>query len=607
MKLSSKITLLVFSGLFTGIVLTIIFQIQQYNEQINSISKTALLSTENYFENILLTESQKLSLTVDLLSDNREAKKLFAEQKLDDLFNLLSPLYSNLTKNYQISQVFFIEKEPLKTCLLRMHAPERRGDRLDRYSLNQAIQSKKLITGLELGSRKFSLRAISPYFFEDRLLGYIEVSQEIDNFFDLMKQQSGDDYLVAIEQSYITDKSLLEANKASSGNLKNQIIINSTNPNFDFSSLISQNTPTDKVILNNHFKSGDKVYVIGALPLKELSGRLVGALYFKRDITEYYNENVSSIQRSVIVFLLIALIFSFLAVLTIRNSITKPIYESIEAINRLSLKQINFKLPVSRSDEIGKLNASINEVVENFRTILVNINQVSLTMLDTANLLTELSSKLAEGANEQAVTTEEISSSMEQMLKTLQSNSYKAEQTGKTTSESANTMNSSKEVFSQIIESVLSINKKISSISEISQRTHLLSINASIEASRAGEFGKGFRVVAEEVRRLAGQSEEASRDIKALAKSGNDVAFNASQLLENILPEINKSASLVLEIVDASLEQQTTANHINQAILQLTDLTNEHSRESEEVAESASKMTTQAKGLSEMVSVFKLD
>ncbi len=607
MKLSSKITLLVFSGLFTGIVLTIVFQVQQYNKQINSISSATLIATENYFDNILLTESQKLSLAIDMLSDNNEAKKLFAERKVEDLYNLLNPIYSSITKNYKISQVFFIEKEPLKTCLLRMHAPERRGDRIDRFSLNQAIQSKKHITGLELGSRKFSLRAVSPYLLGDRLLGYIEVSQEIDNFFDLMKQQSGDDYVVVIEQSFITDKNFIEANSGKSSRNQNQIVINSTNPNFDFSNLILNHIPSEKAILNEHFKSGDRVYVIGALPLKELSGRLVGALYFKRDITEYYNENVSSIIRSIVVFLLIALFFSFLAILTIRNSITRPIYESIEAINRLSLKQINFKMPVSRSDEIGKLNTSINEVVENFRTILININQVSLTMLDTANLLTELSSKLAEGANEQAATTEEISSSMEQMLKTMQSNSFKAEQTGKTTSESAQTMNSSKEVFSQIIESVLAINKKINSISEIAQRTHLLSINASIEASRAGEFGKGFRVVAEEVRKLALQSEDTSREIKSLAKSGNDVANNASQLLENILPEINKSASLVLGIVDASLEQQITANHINHAILQLTELTNEHSRESEEVAESASRMTNQAKGLSEMVSVFKLD
>lgn len=607
MKLSTKITLLVFSGLLTGIIVTTVFQIQQYNKQVRTISNSALALTENYFDNILYKESQKLFLTIDMLSDNKEAKKLFVDRKIDELYNLLSPIYSSLTKNFQISQIFFIDKEPQKNCLLRMHAPDRRGDKIDRFSFNQAVQTKKLVTGLELGSRKFSLRAVNPYFNESLLIGYLEVSQEIDYFFDAMKKQSGDDYLVVIEQRFISDKTIIGSNSENLNRFKNQLIINATSADADFSSLILEQTPTEKFVLNNHYISGGKVYVIGVLPLKELSGRLVGSLYFKHDITGYYNENVYSIKKNIIVFLVIAIFFSFLALLTIRNAITKPIYESIEAINRLSFKQINFKMPVTRKDEIGKLNASINEVVDNFRSILLNINHVSFTMLETANLLTDLSTKLAEGANEQAVTTEEISSSMEQMLKTLQSNSFKAEQTGRTTSESANTMNSSKEVFSQIIESVLAINKKISSISEIAQRTHLLSINASIEASRAGEFGKGFRVVAEEVRKLAAQSEDASRDIKTLAKSGNDVAFNASQLLENILPEINKSASLVLDIVKASIEQQSTANQINHAILQLTELTNEHSRESEEVAESAAKMTDQAKGLSEIVSVFKFE
>lgn len=607
MKLSSKITLLVFSGLLAGIIFTIFLQIQSYQKQIKVSASNALSSNENYLKNILKSETQKLYLSVDMLMEDSEAKKLLTTQKIEELYNHLLPVFNNLKDKYKITQIFFIEPEPSNICLLRMHTPEKKGDVVLRYTYKQSVISKSYSGGLELGSKKFSLRAVHPYYLDGTLIGYIELGEEIDSFFEIMKEQSGDDYAVTIERRFLTEKGWDVNQNNSSKEDDNQAIINITTKDFDFSKIIQQQTPTENVIINNQYKWGNGIFVVGAIPLKEASGRVVGTLYFKHNITKYYNDNRRNIIQTASVFLVLALIFSLLALFTIRNSITKPIYQSIEAINRLSNKEINFRMPVERKDEIGKLNASINEVIDNFRTILVNIGDASKTMLEAANQLTDLSGNLAQSANEQAATTEEISSSMEQMLSTLKSNSSKADATGKVTTEAAQTMNKSMAIFTQIIESILAINTKIDSISEIAQRTHLLSINASIEASRAGLIGRGFKVVAEEVRRLALQSDETSNEIRNLSKSGNDVASSASHLLENILPEINRSASLVLEIIEASQEQETGAHHINQAILQLTDLTNEHSRSSEEVSESAEKMAAQARGLIEIVSVFKLD
>ncbi len=310
------------------------------------------------------------------------------------------------------------------------------------------------------------------------------------------------------------------------------------------------------------------------------------------------NASLLIIVIGIVIFLVISYFIS--------RAVVNPLQKAIAFMKRISNKEIDFQIKEKRKDEIGELYSSINEVNKNFIEIITNINETASAVLNAGQQLSSISLEIAQSANEQASTTEEVSTSMEQMLAMISSNTENAEITGKTSEESAQEIEESNKIFIQTIESVSKINEKISVIAEIAEKTDMLSINAAIEAARAGEVGKGFSIVASEIRKLADKTKTASDEINKLSKSGKDISKLAGEKLSKIIPEIIKSAELVNNIVVASKEQQSGVEMINISIQQLTEITNSNSASAEEMSTSAEELSAQAEQLKSLISVFKI-
>jgi methyl-accepting chemotaxis protein len=148
------------------------------------------------------------------------------------------------------------------------------------------------------------------------------------------------------------------------------------------------------------------------------------------------------------------------------------------------------------------------------------------------------------------------------------------------------------------------IAKRILIIEDITRQTRMLSLNATIEAARAQEHGKGFSVVAAEVRSLAERSQSAANEINGLANSTLKVAERAGDMLKRLVPDIQKTAELVQEISAASREQNTGAGQINDAIQQLDNVIQQNSATSEEMAATAEELAAQAEMLQNSVGFF---
>ena len=316
--------------------------------------------------------------------------------------------------------------------------------------------------------------------------------------------------------------------------------------------------------------------------------------------------NSSIIKLTLIIaglLLFILLPFFFL----IRGTIINPLNEAIEVANKVSAGQLEIEIDTKHDDEIGILAQTLDDMVINLKKIVGNIINSSDSLASASYQISSTSDQLSQGSSEQAATTEEVSSSIEEMTANIQQNSDNSRQTEKISLKAVESIRSSTESALKAIDSMKLIAEKIVIIGDIAAKTDLLAINASIEAARAGENGKGFAVVANEVRKLAERSQKAADEINNLTISGVDVADKAGKELQEIVPEIEKTAQLVQEITAASLEQDSGANQINSATMQLNQITQQNASAAEELAASSKELNQQAEKLNEIVRFFKLN
>lgn len=145
---------------------------------------------------------QKLASGLEIIIQDPGIKKEFMSNDRDALFRYGEPLFRNLREKYGITHFYFIL--PDGHCFLRLHNKDIYGDMINRHTLLKARETQSLASGIELGKTAFALRAVMPYYHEGRLIGYLDLGEEIDHFLKIMKEQTGD------ECAIIADKSRLD-------------------------------------------------------------------------------------------------------------------------------------------------------------------------------------------------------------------------------------------------------------------------------------------------------------------------------------------------------------------------------------------------------------
>ena len=315
----------------------------------------------------------------------------------------------------------------------------------------------------------------------------------------------------------------------------------------------------------------------------------------------------TSSRLQMIVLILIAAVVGFGIGMAVTRSITRPLNRAVGVADSLAEGDLSVTVEADSRDETGRLLDSMKNMTERLRRVMADVRSAADSLSSASEQVSSTSQSLSQAATEQAASVEETTASVEQMSASIAQNTDSARVTDGIAGKAANDAVEGGRAVREMVLAMKQIADKIGIIDDIAYQTNLLALNAAIEAARAGDHGKGFAVVAAEVRKLAERSQVAAQEIGGVAGSSVHLAEQAGRLLDEIVPNIQKTSDLVQEITAASQEQSSGASQINIAMGQMNQITQQNASASEELAATSEEMNAQAGQLLELIGYFRLD
>jgi len=283
---------------------------------IRFMTKNMLIRLEKNFEDYEANLTKTLESSVDIMVTNEKMAEIFLTGSRDELYNYSIDLFNHLKRKNYFTHWYFLYPEEKGTCFLRMHNRTLYGDKITRFTYKKCIETKKLYSGKELGKTAFALRAVHPWYYKNKLIGYIELGIEIESFFQNLKRIFGAELGLIVDKSSIDEIKWASVRKEKGlrsnwDDHHTYLLIDKTTDNKELINLkdISENIPAEKKILSIKKNKG-KHYMRGIIPLSDASGKKVGLIYFLKDVTNIFS------KLSDQALILMVIIFFFLAILT---------------------------------------------------------------------------------------------------------------------------------------------------------------------------------------------------------------------------------------------------------------------------------------------------
>jgi methyl-accepting chemotaxis protein len=376
--------------------------------------------------------------------------------------------------------------------------------------------------------------------------------------------------------------------------------------------------------------------------MRDASHRIQESQMAIRDQDEY------AAKAQMGVGLLVALGIAVLAAWLITRQIVSPLNAVVRASNKIAKGDLSEDVVTDRADELGQLQSSTQAMVKSLRGLISHIGAGAVQINDVSRQLLQITDAGKAGITKQRTETDQVATAMNEMAATVQevaANAAKASSAAEAADKEAQEgdrkvsqaviemdrlalqMTLTSEAVGQLQHESDQIGSVLDVIKTVAEQTNLLALNAAIEAARAGEAGRGFAVVADEVRALAKRTQQSTTEIETLitklkngvekvttlTSNGRDLTANtlvlgndASEALKRITSAVSSIQQMNLQIATAAEEQSAVAEEINRSILSVRDIAEQTAQASVETARSSVGMAKLSGQLQQQIAQFRL-
>ncbi|MES2867942.1 MAG: methyl-accepting chemotaxis protein [Pseudomonadota bacterium] len=606
--------------------------LSRFNNVIAEAEQRELRGLFNNISNAIASEAVMSERLSALVAGIPEVQQAMAGGDRERLAALFVPGFSNMKRQYGVSQFQF--HQPPATSFLRVHEPNKFGDDLSaiRKTVVQVNTQHSPLKGIEFGIAGLGIRGVAPIQANGRHVGSVEFGLSFGQpFFESFKQRYNVDVGLMLKQpagqysafaSTFSDSQLLSNAQREAAFSGKEITIQSE--------------------INGH-----TVAVFAAL-VRDFSDQPVGVLEIAMDRT-YYANALSNARNMAFLVAAIALAIGLFLATLIARSIVQPIQAAAAAMRDIAAGEgdLTRRLTVKGRDELAELAHAFNSFAEKVRVLIGNVagstTQVASAAEEmsaiTGELKRELANQRAEieqvatAMNEMTVTVQEVARHASQAARSADSTDQQALQGQQIVASAVNAIDivaidieHAVQVIARLQDNSNSISSVLGVIRGVAEQTNLLALNAAIEAARAGEQGRGFAVVADEVRTLSSRTQQSIGEIQAVieqlqtgareaaavmqqsqtrAQDSVNQAQQVSGALQQITLAVTSINDMNTQIASAAEEQSAVSDEINQNVVNINDAADRVTDSASQTAQASSQLARLAVDLQGLVSQFK--